>query len=172
MVMKPGAVLNENLNKSDVVYASQIVSDSLGEYSFEFETDRLEGVYKFYLNSVATDKLMEQEFAFKNLIPTLSVTSADKEVKKMSDLSADRDFKVELSGFDMENGFEGILAVAQYKSGTLYDVSVEKVEGDTQMYGTEVIINEVVKPETDKIKVFFMNKANYAPVIGSYDILN
>ena len=56
------------------------------------------------------------------------------------------------------------------KNDILYDISTEQVDGDTQMYGTEVIINEEIQPETDKIKIFFMNRANHAPVIGSYDI--
>ena len=170
VVMKPGTVLGENIEKSDVVYISQTEADAVGEYSFDFVADRMEGIYQFYLNTTATDSLKNREFAFMNLIPTLSVTSGGNKVEKMSDLSGERDLKVELGGFDMENGFLGILAVAQYKNDILYDISTEQVDGDTQMYGTEVIINEEIKPETDKIKIFFMNRANYAPVIGSYDI--
>ncbi|MEE1049177.1 MAG: hypothetical protein U0M60_17365 [Clostridia bacterium] len=170
IVMKPGATIDDFGSKDKIVYFSQTTTDGAGEYSFDFAVERLSGEYMFYLNSESLNELQSKEFSFKNLIPTMLVESGGAEIKDMSDLSAERDLKVTLSGFDVDDGFVGILAVAQYKNGVLCGLNMEKVLDDTQSFGTEVLLETEVDAETDKIKVFFMNEATQAPLIGSYDI--
>ena len=172
VVTKPGETLTGDTNyETDIAFLSQVTTNSAGEYSFEFKVDKLEGEYTFHLNSVALNNQQKIGFTFKNLIPAINVTSGGKPVIKMSDLSDDRDLKVALSGFDVEDGFKGMLVVAQYKGRSLKLVNLKDASSDSQLYGKEIILDVNVADDTDKIKVFYLNKTSIVPLIGSYDIV-
>ena len=171
LVTKPGAILS-GAEKEDIAYVDQISTNAAGEYMFDFKVDRLAGIYTFYLNSTSLNDLQEKEFTFKNLIPTMTVTSNGKAVETMADLSAERDLTVTLSGFDVgEDGFKGALIVAQYQDERLCDIVFADASNDTQAYGTEVILSVDIKPAADNIKVFYLNQETIAPVTGVYSIV-
>lgn len=170
MVMKPGTTLSDIEEKSNIVYVSQGETDSAGEYSFDFTTDKLPGEYVIYINSISTDNLTEKEFTFKNFIPTLTVTKDGEKIKSLESVGKDDELLVTLSGFDVNEGIAGMLAVAEYKNETLLNVSIEDASEDSQTLGTEVTHEFSVSEDADKVKVFYVNVNTLTPFIGAYEI--
>ena len=149
----------------------QTKTDDSCEYSFEFAVEKLSGEYTLYLNSKSLNDVQEKKFIFKNVIPEIRVTSGGETVTSMKDISSDRDIKVVLSGFDVpDTGFGGMLALAQYSSKKLEDVTIVDASKDSQAYGDESVLTTKIKDTTDTIRVFYMNTTTFAPLMGTYDI--
>lgn len=171
MVMNPGTVPGETLERENVAYIGQTKASDIGEYSFEFVTEKLAGEYNLYLNSYFVNDVFEKQFTFKNFVPSMTVTSGGEAVKAISDVSGNKDIKVTLSGFDVPDAdFTGVLAVAQYKGNKLETISTENASDDSVNYGTEVVLNTTLTDGADNIKVFYWNAATLVPVFGTYDI--
>ena len=171
VVMKPSSGLDNVKEKPEIAYISQENATAAGEYNFEFSVDKLGGMYSYYVNSYFADSLKDSQFVFRNLIPEMDVISGGKRVKSITDISADKDIRVVLSGFDVpEENFEGILVLAQYSNGVLASVDVLDASKDSWMYGDEVVLDATYNGTADSIRVFYMNKNTLAPVFGTYDI--
>ena len=91
-------------------------------------------------------------------------------ITKMSELSAGDTIDAILSGFDHEDGFSGMLAIAQFEQGRLKTVAVTDASHDTVDYGTEIKFSTKILEGTDSVKLIYMNKINSAPLIGAYTI--
>ena len=88
----------------------------------------------------------------------------------MSELSAGDTIEAVVSGFSHEEGFSGMLAIAQYEKGRLKNVVTTDASEDTVDYGSEIKFDAEILSGTDSIKVIYMNKINSAPLIGAYEI--
>lgn len=172
LVMKPGSTIESKSNKEDdIAYVSQVKTSATGEYALEFVVERLSGEYTLYLNSNSVNDLQEKQFVFKNVIPEMMVTSDGKTVKAMTDISAGRDIKVVLSGFDVpDTDFAGVLILAQYSKGILENITLVDASKDSQIYGSEVVLNTTVNNTAESIRVFYMNEISFVPLFGTYDI--
>ena len=172
LVTRPGSVIETGAyNEYDVLQLLQTKTDDSCEYSFEFAVEKLSGEYTLYLNSKFLNDVQEKKFIFKNVIPEIRVTSGGETVTSMKDISSDRDIKVVLSGFDVpDTGFGGMLALAQYSSKKLEDVTIVDASKDSQAYGDESVLTAKIKDTTDTIRVFYMNTTTFAPLMGTYDI--
>lgn len=172
LVTKPDtSIENFREDKSIVAFLGQSDTIDGKEYSFGFNVEKLFGEYTLYLNSHKLEELQEKQFVFKNVIPEMNVTSGGKTVKTMADISTAKDIKVILSGFDVpDEGFTGMLVLAQYSGGVLESVTIADASKDSQAYGEEVVLESTVSGTTDSIRVFYMNKNTLAPMFGSYVI--
>ena len=171
VVMKPESDLSDMSDKTKVAYVSQDTADDSGDYSFEFNVKRVAGKYNFYINSFSMDSLKTNEFSFKTMVPSITVTSGGKNVKSMGDISATKDITVSLSGFDVpDTDFEGVVLLVQYSRDGLECVEAKDASKDSQMYGDGVTLNATIDSDTDRICVFYWNWNTLAPIFGKYDI--
>ena len=169
LVLRPGSKLPV-VTKDTMLYANQSISDKDGRYEFKFKVDKLVGEYTYYMGTDASDSFAQREFKFKNYVPTLQAVKDGVVVTKMSELSAGDTIEAVVSGFSHEEGFSGMLAIAQYEKGRLKNVVTTDASEDTVDYGSEIKFDAEILSGTDSIKVIYMNKINSAPLIGAYEI--
>jgi hypothetical protein len=169
MVLKPGIKIPQ-VTKDTLLYYNQTQTDNDCKYSFEFEVDKLPGKYTCYMNTDTSDSFTYREFNFKQYIPSLYAEKNGEKITEMNELSQGDTITAVVSGFDLEDGIEGMLAIAQYKDGVLNNVSVTSASNDTIDYGTEIKFETEILEGTDSVKLYYMNKANIAPLIGAYTI--
>ncbi len=169
LVLRPGKQLPE-VSGDTMLYANQTVSDENGEYSFEFEVEKLAGEYTYYMGTDISDSFTQRKFTFKNYIPAMYAEKDGVKVTKMSELSSGDTINAVVSGFDHEDGFSGMLAIVQFEKGRMKNVATEDASSDTVDYGTEIKFGTQILEGTDSVKLIYMNKVNSAPLIGAYTI--
>ena len=156
---------------SGVAYFGQTKTDVNGIYTFKAKVPRLEGEYTIYTNYTdSEDDVMSRGYVLKNTIPTLSVMLGDDKVSDISQLKAGDEIDVMLSGFDLENDFEGALIVAQYMGNELKGMDYIPVTGGSVNYGDEIEESATIVEGINTVKVFYWNKSTLVPLIGQYII--
>lgn len=168
MVLK-SETKSAKITGDDIVHMDQQTVKN-GEYVFEFKTKEVSGDYIFYMNSRGLDSLQQRNFVYKNYIPTMLVKKGEEQISKIEQLSVDDVINVTLTGFELESGFSGMLAIAQYEKGKLSAVDVFDTSSDSQKYGTEIKKQAKIIKGTDRIKVMYWNEKTLAPLIGMYVI--
>lgn len=169
LVLRPGKALPE-IADGNMIYANQTQSDKNGEYEFSFYVEKMVGKYSYYMGTDLSDSFAKREFAYETYIPMIMVQKDGEDVTKMDGLITGDTLDVTLSGFDHEDGFLGMLAIAQYKEGRLLNVSSVNVSQDSVLYGSEVKTDAEILDGADCVKVIFINKLTATPLIGAYVI--
>ena len=174
LITKPDTELDSNTFdgvNSGVAFFGQTKTDINGVYTFKAKVPRLEGEYTIYTNYTDSEDLVTSRgYVLKNTIPTLSVMLGDDKVTDISQLKAGDIIDITLSGFDLENDFEGALIVAQYSGNEMKGMDYIPVTGGSVNYGDEIERSATIVDGVNIVKVFYWNKGTLAPLIGQYII--
>lgn len=97
--------------------------------------------------------------------------SSNEVIDEISDVKSGDKLNIELTGFELNSDFKGMLNIVQYNTDNrLVRADIFNTSGGSHVYGSEVKEEITVSDDISRITVCYWDALSYRPLICRYDI--